>query len=206
MDDSELVKKCIKGNKQCWDDFVDKYSRLIYAYIYAILKYKGTQYTQENIHDIFQDVFLSLVEDNFKRLKSFKAKNNCNFASWLRQVATNTAIDHLRSIKTQVSIDWAEADDSCLKELLNDGRLSVVDNISYKERLIHLEDCIEQLGVQDQYFLELHLNQGLTLDQVKEHLKQSRGAVDMRKSRIVERLKDCFKHKGLIFSKKTNVI
>jgi len=50
----------------------------------------------------------------------------------------------------------------------------------------------------EQYFLDLLLNQELTLDEVKEHLKINRGAVDMRKARILQKLQDCFKKKGFL--------
>mgnify|MGYP001206554093 CR=1 FL=1 len=50
----------------------------------------------------------------------------------------------------------------------------------------------------EQYFLELFLNQGLALDEIKDHLKINRGAVDMRKGRIFQKLQDCFKKKGFL--------
>ena len=34
------------------------------------------------------------------------------------------------------------------------------------------------------------------LEVLKEHFRVSRGAIDMRKSRIIDRLRECFKHKG----------
>jgi DNA-directed RNA polymerase specialized sigma24 family protein len=42
----------------------------------------------------------------------------------------------------------------------------------------------------------LLINRGLKPEELKEHLRLSRGAIDMRKSRIIERLRDCFRSKG----------
>jgi len=61
-----------------------------------------------------------------------------------------------------------------------------------------LQECISLLGSDEQYFLELFLNQALTLDEIKEHFKISRGAVDMRKGRIFQKIQDCFKKRGFL--------
>ena len=96
MDDLEFVHRCASGDKQSWDEFVDRYSRLIYSYILSILNIKSRILPQDNINDIFQEIIYSLIKDNFKKLKSFKARNACSLASWLRQVTINCTIDYLR--------------------------------------------------------------------------------------------------------------
>jgi RNA polymerase sigma-70 factor (ECF subfamily) len=196
MDDLEFVQRCVKGDKRAWDEFVEKYSRLIYNYIHSILKIKGSLLIQENIHDLFQEIFLSLVKDNYKKLKSFKGKNGCSLASWLRQVTINQTIDYLRKIRPAISIDAESDDELSLRDVLADESPKVTDKLSEEERLKHLQDCIEGLDKEDKYFLELHINNGLPLEELKDHLKISRPAVDMRKSRIIERLRQCFKSKG----------
>ena len=96
MDDLEFIQQCASGDKKAWDEFVDKYSRLIYNYIYSVLKTKGLTLAQENIEELFQEIFFSLIKDDFKKLKSFKGLNGCSFASWLRQVTVNFSIDYIR--------------------------------------------------------------------------------------------------------------
>lgn len=197
MDDLEFVQRCIKGGKLAWDEFLRQYSRLIYNYIHSILKIKGAHsFSQENINDLFQDIFLSLAKDNFKKLRSFQAKNECSLASWLRQVTVNCTIDYIRKIKPTVSIDEETKEGFNLKEVLADDALPVNDALSQKERITHLKDCIERLEINDQYFLELHIHQGLTLEELRGHFRISRAALYMRKSRIIDRLKECFKSKG----------
>lgn len=199
MDDLEFVQRCIKGDKQAWDGFVDKYSRLIYNYIYSVLKTKGFTLKEENINDLFQEIFLSLLKDNFKKLSSFKAKNGCSLASWLRQVTINFTIDYIRKLKPSVSIDEEMDEDLTLAEVLYSDSPSVKDRVSQEEQLAGLKDCIDRLDDDDKYFLELHLHRNLELDELKDYFKISRGAIDMRKFRIVERLRGCFKEKGFIF-------
>ncbi len=196
MNDLEFARRCAEGDKCSWDKFVDRYSRLIYKYIHSVLNTRGLTFTQDSVSDIFQDIFLLLTRDNFSKLKSFKAKNGCSLASWLRQVTINAAIDYTRKLKPMVSIEQENEDDLSLKDILPDNEPLARDKISGEEKIFQLKDCIQGMVKDDKYFLELHLNRGLTLDQLKRHLKISRGAIDMRKSRIIDKLRDCFKSKG----------
>lgn len=196
MGDLEFVERCLSRHTATWDEFLNKYSRLVYKYIYSVLKAKGLTLTQDHVEDIFQDIFTSLIKDDFKKLKSFKAKNGCTLASWLRQVTVNFTLSYLRRLKSPISLDEETEEHLSLKDSLTDNSPSASETLLDKERLEMLSDCIARMSLDDQYFLELHLNRGLRLEELGEVLRLSRGAVDMQKSRIVGRLRDCFKSKG----------
>jgi RNA polymerase sigma-70 factor (ECF subfamily) len=197
MDDLEFVHRCVKGDTAAWDEFISRYSRLIYNYIHSILGLHGlNQPFPSSINDLFQEIFLSLIKDDFKKLKTYQGKNKCSLASWLRQVTINHTIDYLRKSKASVSLDAEDEEGASLQDLLADDAIAAPDTAIQAEIHLHLEDCISLLDTDDKYFLELHLNRGLSLEELKEVLRVARGAVDMRKSRIVERLRDCFRKKG----------
>ncbi len=200
MNDLEFVRRCVKGDKQAWDEFVEKYSSLIYNYIHSVLKIKGHTFTQDNINDLFQEIFLSLVKDNFNKLGTFRGRNGCSLASWLRKVTVNFTIDYLRKLKGSISIDEETDDDFSLAEILASDSPLVTDKLNQEEKLTHLEDCIDELSIDDKFFLELHIHRGLGLEELKAWFKISRAAVDMRKFRIIERLRECFKGKGFVLS------
>jgi RNA polymerase sigma factor (sigma-70 family) len=196
MDDLKFIQGCLKGNKQSWAEFISRYSRLIYNYIYSVLSVKGSSLSTEQVEDIFQEIFHALIKDNYKKLSTYQARNGCSLASWLRQVTINFTIDYLRKLKPTVSIDVETEEGFSLKEILPDLSPGVADFLNHQERRKTLEECIDLLESDEQYFLELFLNQGLNLEQIKEYLKINRGAVDMRKGRIFQKLQDCFKKKG----------
>ena len=54
--DAALVKRCRRGDQTAWDELVDRYQRLIYA----IPRRAGL--SEEQASDVFQEVFLTLVE------------------------------------------------------------------------------------------------------------------------------------------------
>ena len=198
MNDLEFVQRCAKGDRLAWDEFLDKYSRLIYNYILHVLNAKGFSFAKEQVNDIFQEIFCSLIEDNYRKLKSFRARNGCSLASWLRQVTINFTIDYLRKIKPTISIDEEIDEDLSLKEILADDSPDAPDTLSQKEKLKSLKECIDGLNKEDKFLLKLHINQGLKLEELKNYFKVSRGLMDVRKSRIIERLRDCFRGKGFV--------
>jgi RNA polymerase sigma factor (sigma-70 family) len=198
MTDLEFVRSCVKKDKQAWPDFIAKYSRLIYNYIHSVLKIKGARFTQENIDDLFQDIFLALVRDDFKKLKSFRAKNNCSLASWLRQVTVNFTIDYLRALHPTVSLEEEIGEEACLKDLLPDDRPGQAQGAADKEKLGTLAECIDGLSGDDKYFLKLHLGKNLAPKELTGHLGASRGALEMRRKRIIDRLRECFQSKGFV--------
>ena len=196
MDDLEFIQGCLKGDKQSWSEFLSRYSRLIYNYIYSVLSVKGRSISTEQVEDIYQEIFHALIKDNCKKLATYRAKNGCSLASWLRQVTINFTIDYLRKLKPMISMDVETEEGFALQDILPDLSPGAADFLNHQEKRKTLEECIDLLGSDEQYFLELLLNQGLSLEQIKEYLKINRGAVDMRKGRIFQKLQDCFKKKG----------
>jgi RNA polymerase sigma factor (sigma-70 family) len=196
MDDLEFVRRCVKGDKPAWDEFLKRYSRLIYNYIHNISNTKAFTFRKQHSDDIFQELFCSLANDKFRKLRTFKARNGCSLASWLRQVTINFTIDYIRKIKPAASIDEETNDGLSLKDILASDFAPVSDTLIQQERIENLKDCIERLEIDDKFFLELHINQRLRLEALKDYFKVSRGAIDMRKKKILEKLRDCFKSKG----------
>ncbi len=195
------MRECTKGDRKSWEAFVKRYSRLIYNYIYAVLRAKGIDFlTVENTNDLFQEIFLQLVQDDFRKLKSFKGKNGCSLATWLRQVVINYTIDYVRTLRPMVSLEEENENRLSLKELIPDSALSASDAAVYKERVLALGECIETLDSDEKYFLELHIRGDLTLDELKDHLGTTRGTIDMRKARIIEKLRACFQRKGFVLA------
>jgi RNA polymerase sigma-70 factor (ECF subfamily) len=196
MDDLRFVQACVKGDKQSWNEFLSRYSRLIYNYIYSVLTVKGYSLPGEQVEDVFQEIFYSLIKDNYKKLATYQARNGCSLASWLRQVTINFTIDYLRKLKPMVSIDIEIEEGLSLKDILRDLSKDAAEFLSDQDRRKTLKECVDLLDSGEQYFMELFLNQGLNLEQIKEYFKINRGAVDMRKRRIFQKLQDCFKKKG----------
>ncbi len=196
MNDLELLQSCLKANKQAWAEFILRYSRLIYNYIHSVLSVNGHSASAEQLEDIFQEILHSLIKDNYRKLSTYRGKNGCSLASWLRQVTVNYTIDYLRKFKPIASLDARNDEGFSLADTLVDQSPGAAEFLSDRDKRRALTECIDRLDSDEQYFLELFLNRGLTLEEIREHFKIDRGAVDMRKSRILQKLQECFKKKG----------
>ena len=198
MDELVFIQKCVQGDRVSWRQFVEKYSRLIFRYILAVIQTKGLVLGQEQLHDLFQETLLLLVKDNYRKLRTFQARNGCTLASWLRQVVIHATIDYLRSNKFPIDVGETRALEQRDRQGNGDVRGELSERLSQEEKLQGLAECIDELGDEDKYIIELHMLQQLPLENIRHHLGLSRGAIDMRKARILEKLKNCFGRKGFL--------
>ena len=199
IDDIHFVRRCVRSDPGVWDEFIQKYSRLIYSSLIATLRLKGRErFIREYADDIFQDIFTLLRKDDFKKLKTYRGRNGCSLASWLRQVTVHYTIDYLRRSKLHVSLDAPFDEGGSLLDCIASEGANSREKAIEEDVLTHLAECVEQLAVGDVYFVELMFHQGLTPVETGFALGISREAVDMRKMRILERLKICFRQKGLL--------
>lgn len=201
MDERGLIQGCLKQDKAAWDEFVDRYSRLIYNYIHSVYKIKGVGCRPDTVNELFQEIFLSLIKDNFHKLRQFKGKNNASLASWLRVITINFCLNYLKrdnkSKPSSLDEDLGEGEFS-LKDMLSDQHILADEHLTDQERLEYLFECIDILNNQDRYFLEMHIYQDVKLEDLQVVLGVSRSAMDMRKSRVVQKLRNCFQDKGFL--------
>lgn len=197
LSEGDLLKKCLHGDRDAWYAFVIKYSNLIYHSLYQTFKAKNFLFNSQVTDDLYQDVFLSLVKDKFKKLRQFEGKNNCSLASWLRMIASRTAIDFIRSHKSNISLESASADGDDLIETLSNERELPDKSIEKLEWYQLLRGLIEGLSPKDRYLFELWVNQELPDREIAQILNLSIDSVYMRKNRLKEKLKAIINKKKL---------
>jgi RNA polymerase sigma-70 factor (ECF subfamily) len=85
---------CLRGDARAWAAFVDRYARVIYAAVRRALRPAGPAALAQ-ADDVAQDVFVRLVADDFRLLRTFDP-SRASLATWLTVIARRTALDHLR--------------------------------------------------------------------------------------------------------------
>ena len=83
--DAQLVSRCRRGDPDAWDEFVERFSR----YVYAICG-RGFRLPQPDAEDVFQEVFSRA----FERLSELR--NDDAVRPWLAQLTRRLCIDRLR--------------------------------------------------------------------------------------------------------------
>jgi len=178
--EDELLKGCISGDKEEWNIFIQRYSKLIYHTIYKTHRVNDKPANPDDINDLFQEVFTSFCADNFKKLRMFDSTKGCTLPSWLRMITVRMTIDHLRKNRPVTSIDdlSAEPSQACDQE-------AIIDEESIK----YLREMIEELPAKDKLLIELFFMRELPPEEVAQILHISVGAFYTRKNRIIEKLR-----------------
>ena len=89
------LKACIGGDKEAWDAFVDRYSGVIFSAVERTVGGRGHGVNRSDVEDSTQEVFVRLVRDGFRLLRSYDPRQ-ASLVTWLSLVARSAAIDHLR--------------------------------------------------------------------------------------------------------------
>jgi RNA polymerase sigma-70 factor (ECF subfamily) len=98
---------CTSGDPGAWADFVDRYAGLITA---AVRRTVRGVVAEQEIADRVQDVFVRLVANDCRLLKTFDPRR-ASISTWLTLVARSTTIDHLRRRRVDaVSLGVAKID------------------------------------------------------------------------------------------------
>jgi RNA polymerase sigma-70 factor (ECF subfamily) len=110
-----LVRQCIAGDQQAWQQLVASQHRRIYGICY---RFTGSACDAE---DLTQDVFLKL----YRNLTSFDVQKG-NFNTWLTTLARNLLVDHFRRTRLERASDSLDASLSGEE----DGSLSLADRLA----------------------------------------------------------------------------
>jgi RNA polymerase sigma factor (sigma-70 family) len=102
--DAQLVSRCREGDPAAWNEFVERFSR----YVYAICG-RGFRLAQHDAEDVFQEVFARA----FERLSELRSDDAVR--PWLAQLTRRLCIDKLRLLArdtpSDIEHDEGEVDD-----------------------------------------------------------------------------------------------
>jgi len=186
-----LIKKCIDREKKAWDVFVEKYNRLIYnAIIKTINKYS---YSNENqiIDDIFQTVFLSLIDNNCKKLRQFQGK--CKLSSWLHIISVRATIDFIKKKAIKLSINGETGEEQSLREKITNGNPLPDKILDQKEGMKIFEAIKSDLNTKEQLFVELYYCRELPPDEVSKIMSITKNNVYQIKNRVKGKMRELAK-------------
>ncbi len=112
MDDFKLIQGCLTENKRAWDEFVDRFSTLIYDAILRTFREYGYRGDNTAAADLHNEVFVLLLEDNCRALRLFEGRNGCRLGHYIRTVTIRKTIDYMRKSRLMFSLDEESSDDN----------------------------------------------------------------------------------------------
>lgn len=182
----KLIERCIAGDKNAFNDFITQYTRLVFSTIKQIFNKYSFSYNNNDLEDLHNSLFLSFMENDFKKLKQFKG--NSQFSTYLRVVTVRFTLDHLRREKKQFLIDSIDSDDSLLQ--LADKNPAQEEVLEKSEAERELRKVIEKLAPDEQLLLKLAYYKELSPKEVSQIMGISIVAYYSKKSRIMGKIKN----------------
>lgn len=191
-EDELLLYRCFRGEGDAWDDFVNIYLAPVSTAIKHVLD-KYTSFSSGNeVEDLTQRFFLSLMEDDYKRLRIFKGERNCSLATYLRVVASRQAIDYLRKQGRERNLldQYKTVHEREAEEDPSDMDLSPGGKAA---DLAEVKKVIARLSPPERLFLHLHYYRELSLKATAQTLNISLEAAYTRKSRLLKKIRRALK-------------
>jgi len=185
MDESELIKRCINKDKRAWDTFVQKYSKVVYWAIKKRLSMSDFSFHEEDVNDIFQEIFLSIIEGD----KLLQIKNTKLIAGWLAMVSFNKAVDFMRNkIRSKerfIHEESALKDDTPRKRLCNKDLAGVIKII------------MNSLSAKEKVIIRLNLLEGMTHKEIAHTTRLPINTVSTIIARTKEKLRRGLEKRGI---------
>jgi len=177
--DERLVELVRGGNREAYDEIVDRYYRPLYN---LILKNTGHR---ERVEDLLQEVFLK----GWERIEKFHGSSS--FFTWLYRIAVNVCLDELRRRKRRGWVRSLDApvggEEESFTDSLKQMQTSPRSNPDMEhqareiQRLVH--EAMLTMKDDQRTILILREMQELSYDQIAEILEINVGTVKSRLSR-----------------------
>jgi RNA polymerase sigma-70 factor, ECF subfamily len=185
--DTKLIIACLSQDKEAWDIFVEKYSRLICHAIVNTLRKYSTVPENQVVDDLFHTVFLSLVEKDYKKLRQFQWR--CKLSSWLHMITVRTTIDYLRKQSKHLSLNGETQEEISLKENIINGNPLPSELFEQKEEKRIFELIKNDLTSTERLFIELYYCRELSSSEIAKTMNTSTNNVYQLKNRVRKKLK-----------------
>ncbi len=173
-----LVRRCVAGDPEAWQELVVSQHRRIYAICY---RFTGSGTDAE---DLTQDVFLKL----YRNLASFDVERG-SFQTWITTLARNLLVDHFRRTRLERATDSLDAsfsgddDGATLGDRLADMRPSQEAHAAGMELRVRIQQGLAQLSPELREAVILRDLEDMDYKEIAQVLRIPEGTVKSRISR-----------------------
>ena len=145
--DRELISMCLEGKDSGYTGLYNRYAKGIFNSISRLIAHSA------EAEDILQETFFTAFSDQ-KRLKEINS-----FEAWVRRMAINKSISHLRRKKLLFS-DLGD------HELKAEAEYDVKADEIFESRVEDVRRCINELSDGYRTILNLYLFEKMTQDEI----------------------------------------
>jgi RNA polymerase sigma-70 factor (ECF subfamily) len=181
-EDELLIEALIAGDARAWRSFDVRYGRLILSCIARVTS-RFACVRPDDVREIQATLYLELVSNDKKKLKSFETNRGTRFGTWLGLLATHTAYDFLRRARRDARCDGIEGAESLRADTPDPSDYTLI-----RERAALVSRLLSELSPKDREFVELYYAEGLPAEEVARRMRISVKTVYTKKHKLRGRL------------------
>ena len=176
MEDKEIIKKCLSGDKYAFSELVNRYKKLVFSTAYRMLG------NYEEAEDASQEVFIRIYNSLNRYNSLYK------FSTWSMRITTNYCLDMLRKRKGDVYSLESQYD-------LQDDSLSPEEHYIKQENQNTVQKAIDSLPDKYKVLIILFHFRGLSYSEIMDVTGESLTIIKNRLYRGRQMLKEIFENK-----------
>lgn len=179
--DRDLLARCLDGTPGAWEDFVDRFAALISHVVASTAMMRQIDLSSEARDDVVADVFLSLVDHDFRTLRRFRGQSS--LGTYLVVVARRISIRKLSQLQLgrQVSHSSAEG-------MISDSRIDLqLENSEEVQSLLSKlgnseATVIRMYHLEERSYREIGMHLGIPENSVGPLLSEARSKLKQMRS------------------------
>ncbi|MCX7698871.1 MAG: sigma-70 family RNA polymerase sigma factor [Candidatus Goldbacteria bacterium] len=192
MDEKELIRKIIKGEKEYFREIIKKYKNVIYNHSRNFLR------NAQEAEDVTQEIFINI----FNNLSRFRGDSK--LSTWIYRITVNTCKNKLKQMKRLKANVVEEIDDENdetrkIIEDIRENEEKEPDNIFKQKNLRNaIYENIKTLPAEQRTVIILRDIDGLSYEEIAKIMKISVPAVKSKLFRARENLRHKLEKEGII--------
>ena len=173
-----LVRRCVSGDADAWEEIVQRYSRRIYNICY---RFAGSP---DDAQDLTQEVFIKM----YRTLGTYDVERGA-FMTWVTTVTRNLLVDHFRKTKQERltdSLDTASSeheDAMPLSEQIPDRGPTPITTVQSRETRETVHEALQKLSPELREAVILRDLQDMDYKEIAVVLRVPEGTVKSRINR-----------------------
>ena len=190
LNDADLLRGCIAGEKTAWGVLVRRHVGLMHAMAARVLGTTGEAGPLPEAEDAVQAVFLKLWEDGRRRLRSFQGRSR--LSTWLVAVTRREALDRLRRDhrRQERTVEAGRRAIDRLREDLRNGAPSLQEaRAAAREQASGFGAAVAHLPARDRLLVRLVYEDGCSYREAAAVLQANENSIGPWLRRAQDRLR-----------------
>jgi RNA polymerase sigma factor (sigma-70 family) len=176
LSSADLLRECGRKltDRVLWQKFQQRFQKLIFVYIARALRNAAGRDAKELVSDLAQDVYIRLLQNEGRMLRTFKGATDFSVRAFLARVSVSAVTDYHRAQMTEkrqatqvVSLDEARTDGVALPGEAAELDLTAILSWIDVQRLVE-SDADRKHAARNVVIFKLHYIDGLTCDEIAQ--------------------------------------